>query len=255
MYLQITTKCNMKCDHCCYSCGKWGKHGEYETIIDAIAFIRNWNDETISIGGGEPTLHPRFFDILKYCLEDFDSVWMATNGSKTKTMFRLANIIDQCDWESFDSEDYCICETQEEKDNCHCEPEGLIYQEDKLTVALSQDPFHNPIDQRIVDLWTRRSIVNNYNNHPHFEIRNTYTSTQGLSNSGRAKKNQLAYSNHCPCSSLLIKPNGKIKLCGCSNSPIIGDVWNGIEDKWEKIIDSDKFKETNCYQSLKKRRK
>ena len=49
MYLQITTKCNMKCDHCCYSCGKWGKHGEYETIIDAIAFIRNWNDETISI--------------------------------------------------------------------------------------------------------------------------------------------------------------------------------------------------------------
>ncbi len=45
MYIQITTKCNMTCEHCCYSCNKNGKHGDYSTMIDSIAFAR----ETMTI--------------------------------------------------------------------------------------------------------------------------------------------------------------------------------------------------------------
>ena len=80
MYLQITTKCNMTCSHCCYSCNKNGKHADFNTIIDAIAFARDC-DESISIGGGEPTLHPDFFRILKHCIEEpfIDKVILGVN--------------------------------------------------------------------------------------------------------------------------------------------------------------------------------
>ncbi len=241
MYLQITTKCNMKCAHCCYSCGKNGKHMPYETAVDAITFCRD-HDGMISIGGGEPTLHPRFFDILKFCLQDFDYVWMATNGSKTKIMWRLANIIDGEDLpEGIDPDDEIAYEKA-------CE--DSIYQENKLTVALSQDYFHSPINQRIIDLWTRRA--GQHRSHSGFEIRNVTSSYKGVIKAGRAKRTgNYQDEEGCPCSDIMIKPNGDIKMCGCSNSPKIGDIWIGFEDKWEGVMQTDKFRNTNCYKSLK----
>jgi len=247
MYLQITTRCNMTCAHCCYSCapGK-GKHGEYNTIIAAIAYAREQGEESISIGGGEPTLHPRFFDILRHCLNDFDYVWLATNGSNTKAMYRLHNIIQGCDYESFEREDYCTCEETEE---CTCEPSGIIYQEDKLSVALSQDHFHerDKVSQRIVDLWTRQA---NQHRHSHYEVRNLNNNVAGQ---GRAAKTGSGWGEHCVCEDFILRPDGKIKLCGCTHSPIIGDVWHGVAAKWQDKIDSDKFQDSRCYQALKRR--
>jgi organic radical activating enzyme len=251
-YLQITTKCNMNCAHCCYSCNMKGKHGDWSTIIDAIAFARKRGDESITIGGGEPTLHPRFFDILRVCLEDFDYVWMATNGSKTKTMMRLANIINGCDYESFETEDYCSCDP-EDRDDCCCEPEGLIYQENKLTVALSQDYFHDEINRKVVDLWTRRA---NQHRHSGFEIRNVTNGRDGVSAQGRAKRTGSGWSEHCACPDIILKPDGKIKLCGCTSAPVIGDVWYGITDEWQKKINkSEKYQDERCYKAFKGGRK
>ena len=72
MYLQITTKCNMLCPHCCYSCNKNGKHADWMTLVDAVAFARQHTD-SIAIGGGEPTLHPMFFNLLRICFAlDFE---------------------------------------------------------------------------------------------------------------------------------------------------------------------------------------
>ena len=245
-YLQITTKCNHRCPHCCYSCTMRGKHGDYSTIIDAIAFARNQDDSGITIGGGEPTLHPLFFGILECCLNDFDYVWMATNGSQTKSMYRLANIINGCDYKSFECEDYCTCGSIDGED-CYCEPD-YIYQENKLTVALSQDHFHDDIDSGIVDLWKRNA---NKHRHTGFEIRNISNDVQAQ---GRAKKTGSGWGEHCVCSDLLIRPDGKIKLCGCTNSPIIGDIWSGISDKYEKIISSDKWynADEQCWNSIKR---
>lgn len=219
MYLQITTKCNMHCDHCGYSCNKNGKHMDYNTVIDAIAFCREMNDETIDIGGGEPTLHPRFFDIIKYCLTDFSFVWLATNGSRTKSMLRLADIIDGNDME--------------------------IYQENQLAVALSQDCFHNPINPKVSHIWNKK--VYEYHS-PYYQIKDN---SEKLANQGRAKKNHLTNLKHCLCDILIVKPNGDIKMCGCEKSPIIGDIWKGIDEKWERLLSSAEFSRTNCYQSVK----
>ena len=240
MYLQITTKCNMACAHCCYSCTKRGKHADYNTLLQAINFASDYDNETISIGGGEPTLHPRFFDILAECLTMFDYVWLATNGSQTDTMFRLSNILE--------GDDYPDCEYSEEdieNDFCH-RYDNAIYQENKLGVALSQDHFHDLIDQRIIDIWRR-------NAHRHtrsgYEIRDV---SRHVINQGRAVKTQTGQEKGCPCSDLVIKPNGKIRACGCTRSPCIGDIWDGVNSQWEELIYThEDFNNERCYKSIK----
>jgi MoaA/NifB/PqqE/SkfB family radical SAM enzyme len=230
----------MTCAHCCYSCNKNGKHADYDDVMDMINFLSDRGEEYVTIGGGEPTMHPRFFDILKECLNRFDSVWMVTNGSKTKSMFRLSNIIDGNDVESFD----CTCG----EEDCICEHD-YIYQEGKLTVALSQDGFHDPIDERIVKLWSRNA---NQHRHTGYEIRTVDRSSDNIVAQGRAKKNGY-YGKHCVCSTPIIKPNGKIRLCGCTNSPVIGDVWEGIDEKWDDVIcNNEGYQDVNCYKGISK---
>lgn len=236
MYLQITTKCNMNCDHCCYSCSMKGKHMDWSTFIDSISFIIQYGNESISIGGGEPTLHPRFFDILKECLNEFDYVWLATNGSQTESMFRLSDIIE--------GNDYADCDcSQEEIESGYCTClDNAIYQENKLSVALSQDHFHDEIDYRIVELWTKRANIHRRSN---YEVRDV---SRSIINQGRAKKTGVGWNEYsCICPDLIINPSGKVKLCGCTNAPYIGDIWNGISTKWENIINQDIFRDENCY--------
>jgi hypothetical protein len=241
MYLQITTKCNMTCAHCGLSCGKNGKHGDYHIIRESIRFASEYGTESISIGGGEPTLHPRFFDILKICMWEFDYVWMATNGSQTEKMHRLSRIIDDCDYESIE----CTCETEEEYYTCYDSDEIISNPEGKLTVALSTDYFHDPINPTIRKLWEQRSKT------PGYGLKDVTRSNDGIVGQGRAKK--IGYNGkHCVCPGLLIKPDGKIKLCGCTKSPIVGDVLSGIYQKWEKIIDSDDYRESECIKSVRK---
>lgn len=248
MYLQITTKCNFRCAHCCYSCSMRGKHGEFHVISEAINFASKYDDATISIGGGEPTLHPQFFDILRKCLDNFDYVWMATNGSQTETMYRLRDILDENDYPLIDTA--CKC-TEEEIENGECtcyDYDNSIYQEKKLSVALSQDYFHDEINQKIVDLWTTRAK----NRQSGFEIRNVTQSYSGVATEGRAKKTGSGWSDHCVCNDIIIKPDGKLKLCGCAKSPVIGDIWNGIDEKWEKRMQDKRYTDERCYKSLRK---
>lgn len=254
MYLQITTKCNMSCDHCCFSCNMRGKHADYSTVVDGIAFARDtFGDETIAIGGGEPTLHPKFFDILKICLEDFDFVWMATNGSQTDIMYRLNDILNNEDYPDCDCMDH-MTEDEYNYYGCLCHERGgydQIWQDGKLSVALSLDPWHNPIDQRIEEIWRNRAK----NRESHFEIRDVSASYRGAIAEGRGKRTGAGWSEGCGCPDLLIRPDGKIKICGCQKAPIIGDVWSGIEEKWEKIIyEDEQFKDDLCYKALRNRK-
>jgi len=250
MYLQITTKCNMTCAHCCYSCNRKGKHADYSTVIDAIAFCRSMNDEVISIGGGEPTLHPRFFDILKRCLDDFNYVWFATNGSQTKTMFRLADILDGNDYGDNQNNPYNPDTDEDSYYEWQDEHFNGIQQENKLTVALSQDYFHNPIDDRIVDIWTKRA--NKHSRSSGYEIRNVTQSRNGIIKQGRAiRTGNWQDDKGCVCPDIIVKPDGSLRPCGCTKSPRIGDIWNGIDEKWKDIIQNDEgYRDTNCYKGI-----
>jgi MoaA/NifB/PqqE/SkfB family radical SAM enzyme len=198
--------------------------------FEALHMIHDY-DDMLSIGGGEPTLHPDFFDVLRRSLETFTYIWMATNGSKTKIMWRLANIINGDDYD--------------EKN----EYDG-IYQDGKLTVALSLDSFHDPINPKIEAYWKQRANTKGVG----FEVRDTTRSYDGIVAQGRAKKTGSGWNEDaCVCSDLFIRPDGKIKLCGCTGSPIIGTVRDGIEDKWEKVMRSESFTDTRCFKALKRK--
>lgn len=237
MYLQITTRCNMRCAHCCYSCGPGkGKHIDYHDAIDAINFISSQGEKSISIGGGEPTLHPSFFDILKRALYAFDYVWLASNGSKRKSMMRLASLM----LNEYDEE----CPNDEEP--------IMLSHSDQLGVDLSTDHFHDRsmVHDSVWDLWHRHGRNHKYG----FGLRNVTQSMDGVAAQGRAKKTNSGWGEHCVCGGNIIRPDGAIKLCGCQNAPIIGSVRCGIEDKWERFMRTSKgYQDSNCWNGTKRR--
>lgn len=119
MYLQITTRCNMKCGHCCYACGPQGMDMTLKTVRAALTVM---GDELTAIGGGEPTLHPYFWQIVMECLAAGD-VWVATNGKRTKDALILAKLAQK----------------------------GI------LSAALSVDHWHERIDPNVVRAFTKPS--------------------------------------------------------------------------------------------------
>lgn len=169
MYIQITDHCNMSCGHCCYSCSPRKKNFmSMETFSKALNVIVDYG-EYVSIGGGEPTCHPEFWHMLIDAIaSDAEGVWLATNGKNTKDALKLAGLA--------------------KKNVIDCE--------------LSQDEWHDPIDQRVV------SAFRNINGRPSFR-----TVTK-ISKSGRGK-NISGSKNMCPCEDIFIDPHGNVFSCGC----------------------------------------
>lgn len=126
MYLQITSVCNMSCAHCCMSCAA-NKRGEYMTMETFNNAVRLFDTEYFTIGGGEPTLHPKLFEMIGtiLCLPDA-SLFMVTNGKKTNVAKALF---------------------------------GLSNGNDRFEVELSQDEYHDPIDPSVVQMYRSRGSI------------------------------------------------------------------------------------------------
>lgn len=116
MYCQITSRCNMSCAHCCFSATKRGKDMSIDIFRKAID-LANENDDYLTIGGGEPTIHPQFETILALaCTILSNTPFIITNGSITKHSLLVAKLI----------------------------------KSKKLDGQLSQDIYHNKIDTEVV---------------------------------------------------------------------------------------------------------
>ena len=99
--LDITWACNLRCFNCNRSCEQ-APTGEGMTVEQVARFV----DESLAAGqrwqrirvlGGEPTLHPRFFDILGELLRYRDAVpdvviEVATHGHGERTRAVLAKL-------------------------------------------------------------------------------------------------------------------------------------------------------------------
>jgi MoaA/NifB/PqqE/SkfB family radical SAM enzyme len=105
------------------------------------------NDQTISIGGGEPTVHPKFWDMLGWAITHTDheerKPWLATNGKKTQDALRLASLAKS----------------------------GVI------SCDLSQDLYHEPIDERVISAFSMKKNGYPYDgSHDYRGVRNTSNS-------------------------------------------------------------------------------
>lgn len=82
MYLALGYLCNHRCFFC--PCGEKSElpaFAEKEQLMHAIDIgIQNQGIDHITLSGGEPTLHPAFHDILKYCVEQGLRVSILSNG-------------------------------------------------------------------------------------------------------------------------------------------------------------------------------
>lgn len=193
MYIQITTRCNMTCKHCCMNATCKGEDMTLETFKAALD---KCDSEHISIGGGEPTLNPHFWQMLGLSLghKYIESVWMATNGSITDTALAL----------------------------CGLARKGVI------GCALSLDEWHDEIETDVEDAFTegmsqdregRWRLGFDAKEGDGREIRNV--GIPGPLKSGRC---DWSDKEECACPGLMVKPNGDVMLCGCEDSIKVGTV-------------------------------
>jgi uncharacterized radical SAM superfamily Fe-S cluster-containing enzyme len=81
--LEITSSCNLTCPMCFAASGPGGTHLSVEDCRRAIDRLveAEGRPEVLQLSGGEPTIHPKFFDILAYaCERPIDVVMINTNG-------------------------------------------------------------------------------------------------------------------------------------------------------------------------------
>lgn len=185
VYFQITNVCNRKCEHCCFSCSDKGSFMSRKTFI-AAAEIADEYGQNIDIGGGEPTLHPLFWDFMGIALShrrNCESIWLATNGSVKDIALTLADMAKN----------------------------GTI------GVRLSRDQFHRDIDEEVVKAFTRKPDFGSSSSYPNDQREMTATRIPSINiiNAGRAKKNKIGHKDGCPCSECFITPRGRIYACAC----------------------------------------
>ena len=103
MYIQITTRCNMTCRHCCFACTAKGTDMSRETFHKAIA-LASEHESGITIGGGEPTLHPLFQEFLMHAVWELaaqsnsngmPAVFLVTNGTNESISCTLAQLAER----------------------------------------------------------------------------------------------------------------------------------------------------------------
>jgi len=194
MYIQITTRCNMSCEHCGMAATERGMDMSRATFIAACKLAED-RGESILLGGGEPTLHPKFWEFIGLALAysgGMDAnVWLATNGSQTDMAVRLAGMA-----------------------------RGGV-----LGVCLSMDDWHDEIDRRVEDAFTdgmhytgdywRRG--DNLHNTDFREVRTV--AYDNVIAAGRAKEWGDA-SEKCICPELFATPQGALYSCGCKKEKL-----------------------------------
>lgn len=199
MYLQITTRCNMTCAHCCMSAKAAGLDMPREVFSAALETAARYGQH-VTLGGGEPTCHKEFFVYLDraidyYLRRQIDlAPLVVTNGKRVRAAWRLLDYVD----------------------------EGR-----PLWVDLSQDEFHDPIRSDIVAAFRLRQKRQEDRQHawgwrqPLVEREPEggagIRTVRRLLAVGRARTlaTHLPVDEGCCCSDPLVDPLGDVYACGC----------------------------------------
>lgn len=68
-YVEITSKCNLKCPYCYNNSSTNNFELDFEVIKKIVDELSEKNIHNIAISGGEPFLHKRINEIIDYCIE------------------------------------------------------------------------------------------------------------------------------------------------------------------------------------------
>jgi MoaA/NifB/PqqE/SkfB family radical SAM enzyme len=160
------------------------------SLATARKALTLFQGDYITLGGGEPTLHKRFWEIFGLAMGFAEDVWLATNGSIETIAVPLANMAKRG-----------VC-----------------------GVALSRDGYHDDIPVNVVMAFSRDKSMygTNRSEQDRREIREV--TERHIVKAGRATWG----TDGCLCEDLFVKPDGTIHQCGCKDSPVVGHVNTGF---------------------------
>src|SRR5688572_9267475 len=98
--LDITTACNYACDHCVDKeiLNQPIKY-DHQRLLDSLRVMTERGlRSVIVIGGGEPTVYPKFSETLRYMKSLGLQVAVVSNGSGQKKIEEIADCLDKDDW-------------------------------------------------------------------------------------------------------------------------------------------------------------
>jgi hypothetical protein len=173
----------MLCAHCCFDCGPDGEDISSETFEHALEYAKHRQDE-ITLGGGEPTIHPQFEEFLVRAMEARPNrVCVITNGKYAKGV----NVL-------------------------------LRYAMTKQVFAkLSADQYHEPIDKAIVDEFNALPAMWEWGSH-HLGT----THIERVLPFGRATRLTTATfrQGQCLCYGPFVTPSGHVQQCACEGHTV-----------------------------------
>lgn len=194
----------MRCGHCCYSCGPIGTEMPFEmfkTILDKWGSRLQEANYYITIGGGEPTIHPDFWKIIDYSLK-YGHPWLCTNGKLRDFALKLAD----------------------------------LSRKNVLTAVLSLDKWHDPIEQCVIDAFKKDMVKkkNSWGEHWTSKIKGDNRQIRTVKSQYKVGFSKTGIENCC-CRQIQIQPTGHITMCGCDDAPVIGTVEEGFSEKYNSI--------------------
>jgi len=93
--IDLTNRCNMRCPICFANANAAGYvyEPDYESIVDMLVMLREERPipcTAVQFSGGEPTIYPRFLDVIRKAKElGFAQIQVATNGLSFANNFQL----------------------------------------------------------------------------------------------------------------------------------------------------------------------
>lgn len=98
--LDITTACNYACDHCVdMDILNQPIKYDHQKLLDSLQLMANRGlRSVIVIGGGEPTVYPKFIETIRFMKELGLQVSVVSNGSGMKKIAEVADVLEETDW-------------------------------------------------------------------------------------------------------------------------------------------------------------
>lgn len=288
-YLLLTRKCNLSCSHCIRSSdSSFSEFISFDLATSVISQIADDNSAaSMLISGGEPTLHPRFFDIVEYATSRLKTIMINTNGLSLNRLLILRTLKNvpkiQISVDGFRDSHEIIrgkCTYDVTLRNI-----ALLAADFDLTVSttvsnknidtihrldydLASIPFNNWALKRVVaygradrdddvstDIWNgfAKKAITSFENKHRVRIARMF-SLDSIVNRQECNKNNYhnAFSN-CGTgrSKIYINPNGTVYPCACMEHLVFADFRvDGLSDIKDKlsVFDFAPDKSSICYQ-------
>jgi MoaA/NifB/PqqE/SkfB family radical SAM enzyme len=98
--LDITTACNFACDHCVdMDILNTGIRYDHDRLLDSLRLMSERGlRSVIVIGGGEPTVYPKFVETMLFIKDLGLQVSVVSNGSGMKKIAQVADRLEVGDW-------------------------------------------------------------------------------------------------------------------------------------------------------------